>query len=76
MRVHDDFVKLSGAAAVRLFDDAFGGRTQDSQQTPTGADLRGVGTVALAGRRVEPVDCTANVLPLRYFDTVGEDLDG
>lgn len=70
-------MKVSDAATVRLFDDAFGGRSEDSQQAPTGADLRGVGTVALAGRGgVEPVDCAANVLPLRYFDTVGEDLDG
>lgn len=33
--------------------------------------------MALAGRGgVKPVDCAANVLPLRNFDTVGEDLDG
>lgn len=33
--------------------------------------------MALAGRGcVKPVDCAAYVLPLRYFDTVGEDLDG
>lgn len=77
MRVHDGLVELSDAAAVGLFDDAFSGRAEDSQQAATGADLRGVGTVALAGRRcVEPVHCAANVLPLRYFDTVGEDLDG
>lgn len=77
MRVHGGLLELPGAAAVRLFDEAFGGRAEDGQQTPTGADLRRVGTVALAGRgRVEPVDCAANVLPLRYFDAVGEDLDG
>ena len=77
MRVHDGFMKLSGAAAVRLFDDTFGGCAEDSQQAAAGADLRRVGTVALAGRGcVEPVDCAANVLPLRYFDAVGEDLDG
>ena len=33
--------------------------------------------MALAGRGcVKPVDCAAYVLPLRYFDTVREDLDG
>lgn len=33
--------------------------------------------MALTGRGgVKPVDCAANVLPLRNFDTVGEDLDG
>lgn len=70
-------MKLPGAAAVGLFDDAFGGRAEDSQQAPAGADLRRVGTVALAGRgRVKSVDRASNVLPLRYFDTVGEDLDG
>lgn len=77
MGVHDGLMKLSGTATVRLFDDAFGRRTEDSQQAPTGADLCGVGTMALAGHRcVKPVDCAANVLPLRYFDTVREDLDG
>jgi len=77
VRVHGSLLKVPGAAAVRLFDDTFGGRTEDGQKTPTGADLRRVGTVALAGRgRVEPVDCAANVLPLRNFNTVGEDLNG
>lgn len=76
MGVHDDLsVKLPGSAAVRLFDDAFGGRSEDGQQASTGADLRGVGTVPLC-RRVKPVDCASNVLPLRDFNTVGEDLDG
>lgn len=33
--------------------------------------------MALAGRGcVKPVDSAPNVLPLRYLDTVGEDLDG
>lgn len=77
MRVHDGLLKLPGAATVRPFDDALCRHTEDSEQAPTGADLRGVGTVTLAGRGcVKPVDCAANVLPLRYFDTVGEDLDG
>lgn len=77
MRVHGGFLEVPGAAAVRLFDDSFGGRAENGQQTLTGADLRRVGTVALAGQgRVEPVDCAANVLPLRYFDTVWEDLNG
>lgn len=76
MRVHDGLMKMSGAATVRLFDHTFGRCTEDSQQAPTGTHLRGVGTVALAGRGcVKPVDCASNVLPLRYFDTVGEDLD-
>lgn len=77
MRVHGGLMNLSGMATVGLYDDPFGGRAEDSQQTPTGADLSGVGTVALTGHRcVKPVDCAANVFPLRYFDTVGEDLDG
>lgn len=76
MRVHDRLLKLPGTATVRLSDDAFGRRTEDCQQAPTRADLSGVGTVALTGQRcVKPVDCAANVLPLRYFDTAWEDLD-
>lgn len=49
--------------------------SKNCQQTCAGAQLRGVGTVTLRGR-VQTVYCAANVLPLRYFDAVGEDLDG
>lgn len=77
MRVHDGLVKLTGTSAVRFFYDVFGGRTKHSEQAPMRADLSGVGAVTLTGRRrVKPVDCAANVLPLRYFDTIGEDLNG
>lgn len=77
MRVHDGPVKLTGSSAGRFFRDVFGGCAEHSEQAPVRADLSGVGTVTLAGqRRVKPVDCAANVLPLRYFDAVGEDLDG
>lgn len=77
MRVHDGLVEVAAAAAVRLFDDAFEGRPEHGQEAPAGADLRGVRSVSLAGRGcVEPVDCATNVLPLRYFDAVWEDLDG
>lgn len=77
LRVHDCFQLLPGPAAVRVLDEAFEGRAQDGQEAPAGGRLRRVGTVALAGRgRVEPVDSAANVLLLRNFDAVWEDLDG
>lgn len=77
MRVHDDLMKLTGTSAARFFYDVFGGCTKHSEQAPIRADLSGVGTVTLTGhRRVKPVDCAANVLPLRYFDAIGEDLYG
>ena len=63
--------------AVRLFYNAFRRRTEDGQKACSGTDLRGIGTVALAGQgRIKTVYCAANVLPLRYFDTIGKDLDG
>lgn len=75
--VHDGLVEVTGTSAVRFSYDVFGGCTKHSEQAPIRADLSGVGTVTLTGqRRVKPVDCAANVLPLRYFDAVGEDLDG
>lgn len=68
-----------GSAAVCVFEDAFAGRSaEDGQEARSGAaDLRRVRTLALAGAgRVQPVHCAADVLSLRYFDTVGEDLYG
>lgn len=77
MRVHGGFGEQGGSATVRSFDNAFGGDSENSQETSFGADLRLVGAVALAtGGGVKPVDCAANVLPLRYFDAIWEDLDG
>lgn len=77
MWVHDGLMKLTGASTVRVFYDVFGGGTKHSEQAPIRADLSGVGTGTLTGqRRVQPVDCAANVLPLRYFDAIGEDLYG
>lgn len=49
VRVHDGFVKLPDATTVQIFDDTFRWCTEDSQKAPTGADLRGVGTVSLSG---------------------------
>lgn len=48
MRIHDGLVKKPGSATVQLFDDAFGRRTEDGQEARSCADLRGIGTVALA----------------------------
>lgn len=77
MRVHDGLVKLTSASTVRFFDDVFGGCKKHSEQAPIRADLSGVGTVTLTGQGcVKSVDCAANVLPLRYFDAIGEDLYG
>lgn len=77
MKVHDSLMKMTATAAVQFFYNTFGRHTENSQQTPTGGDLSGVGALALAGQgSVKSVDCAANVLPLRYFDTVGEDLYG
>lgn len=79
MEVHRWFGKQTGSAAVRIFEDDFAGRSaEDGQEARSGAaDLRRVRTLALAGAgRVQPVHSAADVLPLWYFDTVGEDLYG
>lgn len=77
MWVHDGLVKLTATSAVRFFYDVFGGCAKHSEQAPIRADLSGEGTVTLTGRRcVKAVDCAANVLPLRNFDAIREDLDG
>lgn len=77
MGVHDGLMKLTSASAIRSFYNVFGGCKKHSEQAPMRADLSGVGTVTLTGQGcVKSVHCAANVLPLRYFDAIGEDLYG
>ena len=77
MRVHGGFGEQTGTGTVHFFDNAFGGHSENGQEARFGADLRLVRAVTLAtGGGVKPVNCAANVLPLRYFDAVWEDLDG
>lgn len=72
MRVHDELREKPGSAAFDVLEDPFDGDFDDGQEARPGVDLRWVRAVALAGG-VETVDGTANMLPLRYFHTIGED---
>lgn len=72
MRVHDELGEKTGSAAFNVLEDPFDGDFDDGQEARPGVDLRWVGAVALAGG-VETVNGAANMLPLRYFHTIGED---
>lgn len=71
VEVHGCFLGPAGTGGWGLFDRS----SKHCQQACTGAQWRGVGAVALR-RRVQTVDCAPDVLSLRNFDAVGEDLDG
>lgn len=63
--------------AVKVLDDTLDeGHFNDGKETGLGSGLSGgVGTVSGASG-IESVDCATNVVPLRDFNAVGEDLDG
>lgn len=72
MRVHDELGQKTGSAAFNVLEDPFDRNFDYGQEARPGVDLRWVGAVALTGG-VETVDSAANVFPLRYFYTIGED---